>query len=344
MANAGPLWQNSLYIGNILSTILYGVELSLYCQTMRALGCSATGSRDSLSHHTVIIYRCFSSLFLFLVSIFVLVEAIFGQQMWIIHYGYVGGMAQLYVDQSSVWYQILGLMAIVLLQLSSDALLIYRLYLLWKRIWVLVLPCILWVGTVVLGALFCSYCAAQHGNIFAGDAALIAVAYYAVAIALNLLVTSMLCGQMLTIGRKSRRQYGSVSSWKYFNAASVIIESALPCTAVGIAFLVTFALDSGVSVAFLSLYVMLTCVSPQMLILHAAQGTSYDLERKSIVGVLTPSASPMRPRPPPLSTSNLSRSRMKEDISPPPLTPSLSLKHDFPAHAELIPPNHCYLA
>ncbi|KAI6044538.1 hypothetical protein EDC04DRAFT_2640848 [Pisolithus marmoratus] len=319
MVNVGPLWQNSLYVGNILGTILYGVELNLWWQTMWALRCSSE-SRNSPSHHTVIIHRCLSSLLLCLSSIVVVVQAVLGQKMWIGYSGYVGGMEKYYANHTSVWYQVLGLMATVVLQLSSDALLIHRLYIAWKRRCDLILPCILWVGTVVLGTLLCSYSAAQRGNIFAGDAAHIAIAYYAVAIALNMLVTSTLCGRMLFTGRECRRELGPNNSWKYFDAASMIIESSLPRTAVGIAFLVTLALDSGVSVAFLSLYVMLTCVSPQMLILRAALRSSDDHARSFIVGsFLTPSSSPITIGPPPLKTLNASRLGMKEDNYPPDL-------------------------
>lgn len=40
--------------------------------------------------------------------------------MWIIHHDYAGGMENYYTDHASVWYQILALGTMVLLQLSSD--------------------------------------------------------------------------------------------------------------------------------------------------------------------------------------------------------------------------------
>ncbi|KAI6129305.1 hypothetical protein EDD16DRAFT_1471432 [Pisolithus croceorrhizus] len=315
MINAGPLWQNSLYIGNILSTILYGVQLALCCQTVH---CSLGESSDSLSLNTPVTRRCLSGLLLLLSSIVVLVQAVLGQEMWIIHYDYNGGMEQYYADHTSVWYQILGLIAMVGLQLSSDALFIHRLYILWERIWVLVPPYVLWVATVVLGALLCAYSATQRGNIFTGEAAHIAIAYYAVVIVLNLLVTSTLCGRIWIMAWRIRSVLGPDYSRRYFCVVLVIIASALPRTAIGIAFLVTLALDSGVSVAFLSLYVMLTCVSSQMLILRAALGFPRDhashFVPETSLKFCSPPISPATPRPPLLLTLNQDKSKTKEDI------------------------------
>lgn len=260
---------------------------------------STTESSDSLSHNTVVMHRCLSGFLLFLSSIVVLVQAILGREMWIIHYDYSGGMEQYYADHTFVWYQILGLTAMVASQLTSDAFLIHRLYVLQKRIWDLVLPFILWVGTVVLGALLCAYGATQRGNIFAGEAAHIAVAYYAVAIALNLLITSTLCGRILIIAWGNRKNFGLNYPRWYFCAISMIIRSALPRTTIGIAFLVTLALESGVSVAFLSLYVMLTCVSSQTLILRAAPGSPRGHASRSVSGTsLMPSSAPISPTTP----------------------------------------------
>jgi len=108
------------------------------------------------------------------------------------------------------------------------------------------------------GALLCFYHSALHGNLFSGPAANIGVAYYAVAITLNILVTSMSYIQVRTHGQRSQEQSGCGISRQLFGAASFIVEPALPRAVIGLVFLITFALDNGASVAFLSLYVMLT--------------------------------------------------------------------------------------
>ncbi|KAG6334202.1 hypothetical protein ID866_4887 [Astraeus odoratus] len=252
MVNADPLWQNALYFGNALSNILYGVELTLW----------------------------FSTITVFLATIFVSTQVIFGEQMWIIHYDYPGGMGKYYTDHSSVWYQTLGHGAMVALQLSSDGLLISRFFtvsettLLTK--WILVLPCILWTATLggqilficgtslklkvyqASGLLLCFYCGVWHSNVFAGNAADIAMAYYALAIALNVLITLIFCGRIVTVGSSAGGKFGSDLSRKFYSAVASIIQFVLLRTTIGLVFLVTFALGSGVSAGFLSLYVMIS--------------------------------------------------------------------------------------
>ena len=65
----------------------------------------------------------------------------------------------------------------------------------------------------------------------------------------------------------------------YTDAVAIIAESALPSTLFGVAYLVTFALKSDVSVFFLSVYVMFTVSAPGHL--HHTHGISH---RRSALG------------------------------------------------------------
>lgn len=219
--------------------------------------------------------------------------------MWIIHHDYAGGMEKYYADHASVWYQTLALGAMVLLQLSSDGFLIYRFYFVWKDYlitrWVLVVPCALWTATVAFGTLLCFYCSVLDGTLFSGPAANIGVAYFAVAITLNILVTSLSYIQVRTRGQRSQEQPNCGISRQLFGAASFIVEPALPRAIIGLAFLVTLALNSGASVAFLSLYVMLTCVCPQISVLHVALEF---VSKQELETTITPIGSPTSVRPP----------------------------------------------
>lgn len=111
---------------------------------------------------------------------------------------------------------------------------------------------------LALGSLVCFYCGAGRGNLFAGETYAIAVAYYVMAISLNLLVTAMFLGRILAVGWHRHGEFGPDVSREFFCTASLLVESALPRAVIGTVFLVTFALDHGASAAFLSLYIMLT--------------------------------------------------------------------------------------
>lgn len=59
-------------------------------------------------------------MFLLLATIFIVTQAVFGGQMWVMNSDYSGGMDEYYADYASVWHQTLAHVAMVALQLSSD--------------------------------------------------------------------------------------------------------------------------------------------------------------------------------------------------------------------------------
>ena len=131
------LFQNSFYIGNTFNWILYGkwylvvsrrstfftgnagVNLVLYIQTMRIYATSNSTHKKSTRF-----FMSFSTAMLILITIFVIVQSIFGQEMWIVNANYPGGSAAYLATYASVWYQTMGTTASVILQLMSDGLLV----------------------------------------------------------------------------------------------------------------------------------------------------------------------------------------------------------------------------
>lgn len=61
----------------------------------------------------------------------------------------------------------------------------------------------------------------------------------------------------------------------YLNAIAIVIESALPYTLCGIAFLVTYGIQNDLEILFLSLYGMFTCISPQLIVLRVIKGRAW---------------------------------------------------------------------
>lgn len=100
---------------------------------------------------------------------------------------------------------------------------------------------------------------------------------------------------MVTHGRNVRKHLGKDYATVYFALVSLIIESVLPYTLSGIAFLVSFGIGSDISIAFACVYIPLMvstgsvcgsvtsayglqCISPQMLILRVASGRAWNEE------------------------------------------------------------------
>ena len=107
----------------------------------------------------------------------------------------------------------------------------------------------------VLGILTCYYSGRPGGDFFVGIAPRIALTYSAVGITMNVLCSSLICWYIIhemTLGRLD----GVPLNRGAVNAVTIIVESMLPYTLFGVAYVTLLGLDSPVAILFLSLYVM----------------------------------------------------------------------------------------
>ncbi|KAG1744677.1 uncharacterized protein EDB91DRAFT_1220872 [Suillus paluster] len=268
------LFQNSFYISNAFNSILYGVELVLYFNTIQAYLEKRLEHRSSDKF-----YMIFSSILLFLITIFVATQSVLGQEMWVINAGYPGGAAAYFAAYVSAWYQTMGSVASILLQLMSDGLLIHRCFTVWCGSYrVIIVPCCLWTASLVFGILVLITSGSPNGDFYEGLAARVGLVYFSLTIGLNVATTCLICGRIMFHAMRMRDHLGPEVSKTYFTAVAMVVESALPYTLFGIAFLVSFGLDSDTSILFLTFYGMFTCISPQMLILRVVRRRAWCIE------------------------------------------------------------------
>ncbi|KAI0631495.1 hypothetical protein C8Q77DRAFT_1035889, partial [Trametes polyzona] len=262
------VFQNAYYVGNNFNAIIYGIELVVYAMTIRALrhGRRTQSTSRGVSVKTFLIV--FSTILLLLNTVFVVTEALFGEEMWIVHADYPGGHDAYLADFASVWYQTWGTAASILLNLLSDALLIYRCYIIWGDVRVVLFPIVHYLATFALGIAQLIASGVPHSNYFAGLAQTLGTAYTSTIISLEVIVTALICVRLLPRAR-GRAPEPPCSQPR---VAAVFVESMLLSTLCGVAYLVPFALGSDLSVFFLSIYVMSTCLAPQLIILRIASG------------------------------------------------------------------------
>ncbi|KAI9068958.1 hypothetical protein FKP32DRAFT_1641584 [Trametes sanguinea] len=274
MSDPNAIFQNAYYVGNNFNAILYGVELVLYFASVWLI----LQARGRTSKRSDRLFLFFSTGLLLMITIYVAVQAVFGQEMWIVNANYPGGSGQYLADNAAIWYQTLGSAASVVLNLMSDGLLIYRTYVVWSDWRVAIFPSILYFGTAALGILTCYTSGVPNSDFFLGKAADIALAYSSVVIGLNFTCSMLICGRILWVAKRMEATLGREVSKTYTGAASLIVESMLPYTCFGIAYVVTLGINSPMSIFFLSVYVMFTCVSPQMIILRVLMGRGWTRE------------------------------------------------------------------
>ncbi|KAG6374053.1 hypothetical protein JVT61DRAFT_4693 [Boletus reticuloceps] len=117
---------------------------------------------------------------------------------------------------------------------------------------------------------------AARGDYYNGIACRLSLTYWSISVFLNTTLTYMICYRVVRHGRKVREYLGYEYASLYFAVFSIVVESVLPYTLSGVTFLVTLGVGSPTSTAFISVYFLMMCISPQMLILRVMLGKSWD--------------------------------------------------------------------
>ena len=113
-----------------------------------------------------------------------------------------------------------------------------------------------------LGILMAWSSSTQGENFLFGVASEYGFAYYTITVLLNVVVTGAICYRMIQLGKVMRKHLGHECASVYFSIVTLIVESMLPYTLAGIAFLVSFGMGSLTSSAFLSVYILLMVRGP----------------------------------------------------------------------------------
>lgn len=93
---------------------------------------------------------------------------------------------------------------------------------------------------------------------FLGLAKNLGIGYTSTIIGVEILVTGLITGRILWLGKRYRHAMGDEVGRAYTSAAAIIVESMLLSSLTGIAYIVTFALGNQLEIFFLSIYVMMT--------------------------------------------------------------------------------------
>ncbi|KAI0055759.1 hypothetical protein BV25DRAFT_1921557 [Artomyces pyxidatus] len=265
-------FQNSYYIANSFGCILYGAEIVLYAMTMHKL--LSPKARKTRQERFFIL---FSTVVLVLITIALSTQVVFGEEMWIVHADFPRGQGAYLAQFASVWYQTMGTAASFALNCLTSGFLIYRCFVMWSDVRAVVVPGLLWITALALGIVQLWASGAPQGNFFAGLAAKVEVASNATSIALSVLGTSLIVGRILYFARQSKKLLGAEtqSMQTYYGATAIVVESMLPNALADIAAVISFGMNSEVSIVFSTISGVLGCVGPQMLMLRVVQGRAW---------------------------------------------------------------------
>jgi len=268
-------FEYAFYIGNYLSGILYGLELAIYGMILNRI--FKKGNRSPFnSRRFCVIY---STVMILLSTINVASNAVFGQEMWITHRNDLGGVPNFLATEVNVWYETLASTSVICCIFMGDGLLLYRLFLIYGRSYVvLILPALAYLAAVGLAILQVILSGLPSGNFFDGTAAKVATAFYVITICLNIILTSLICGRLLRVSKLVYSSLGKESAKLYTGAVAILVESFSLYSVFGIMYLVPYALGAPIADLFGQLWTKMSVISPLLIILRVVRGRAWTAE------------------------------------------------------------------
>ncbi|KAJ3994954.1 hypothetical protein F5050DRAFT_387933 [Lentinula boryana] len=271
-------FERSLYVGGQITAILYGIQLVLYFLSNRLLLHSTRKGKDAY------FYAIYGTVLLLLWTVALACNAIFGQYAWIDHRDLEGGPAAYIGENISAAYNTLGTTAGVMMNFLSDALLIYRCYLLWSSWRIVVFPILIYFGGLSMSILLIYESAQPGANFFVGHAVDFGIPYMSLTISLNIIVTALICARLLYLKNEVNKILGPAHAEMYTSIVAIMVESAALFTVLGIVYVVVYARKSQTSIALVQVWGDFCAISPQLIILRIAMGHGWT---KETVGRLT---------------------------------------------------------
>ncbi|TFY77699.1 hypothetical protein EWM64_g6311 [Hericium alpestre] len=144
-------------------------------------------------------YIAFGATLLVAMTLNVVSTLLIGDLMWIDHRDVPGGPLAYYTNHLSSWLETLASAASSFANLSGDALLIYRSYMIWgRKLWVLALPVPLLLTNT------------------------------AIAVAVNISVTILISARLLVMRQRARSMMNSQSARIYTSVVAIFVGSVAP--------------------------------------------------------------------------------------------------------------------
>jgi len=263
--------ERSLYVGNMLRGILYGMEVVTFLAAVYCISHRPSGYRKSQKFYVI-----YGGVLLSLTTIEVALDALWGQYMWIDHRNYPGGPLGFYLASEVAWYTAMAFGAGVMANILGDGLLVYRCYIIWDSRWqIMVVPAMIYLASSVTSILTVVESAIPGTSMLKGKPIKLAVPWVSLSVSLNIIVTSMICVRLMWMRARLREVFAPEMASMYTSVATMLVESAAPFSILGIGLVVTAAQKGPLVFAFGYVWSIFCSFSPQMIILRVAMGRGF---------------------------------------------------------------------
>ncbi|KAJ3540236.1 hypothetical protein NMY22_g4379 [Coprinellus aureogranulatus] len=179
-----------------------------------------------------------------------------------------GGYELLY--EKSPWWLTMGTVCNTIVILLGDVIVVqvYRCYIIWQgRRWVIVIPCLALVASLVMSIM----------AVIDDSKPIYYSAWISLSITVNTISTALIVGKLVYERRRLSKVLARGHLVKYITATSILVESVVPLTVVGIAASIILTQSTNIALigAALAVWFCLSGLCPQLIIFRVAVGRSY---------------------------------------------------------------------
>ncbi|KAF5381871.1 hypothetical protein D9757_008369 [Collybiopsis confluens] len=271
--DAASLWyEQSNYIATHLAAVGYGVHVAVF-SIVTYITLKKRWKRPS-SDQVWIGWLVFNTLLFAFGTINMACSIRFNQNAWINDREYPGGPFAYMIEQQAAPVLTLGNTAAVLASCLADALLLYRMAILWDYIWYIVIPpALFYIACVILSLLTVVQIALPTSW------KPLSLPVWIILMILPMWLTALIAGRILYQKARVEEAIGKKEAQAYTGSAAIVIESALPFTLISIVLLGLFGDNNTGQNLFVALMVQIEliyeCIAPEMIILRVILGRAW---------------------------------------------------------------------
>ncbi|KAL7283431.1 hypothetical protein ACG7TL_002861 [Trametes sanguinea] len=203
----------------------------------------------------------------------------FNELAWIDDRNYPGGPLAFMQEQQALPVDTVGNSAAIIASSLADGFLLFRCYLVWTdRLWVLLVPLVAYLASVVLSVFTVIAAARPTSSLWAATTLKVSLPYWSLTMSLNAVLSVMLVSRLTWMRKRVEDALGREHAKAYTSLLAITVESAVLYGVISFVFIILYGIHNTAENLFIPLLVQVECIAPELILCRVARGTAWSKE------------------------------------------------------------------
>jgi len=273
--SSSDLWlERSNFAGMFVGGVAYGIHASVFFSALYFMTHQGSQTKSRQWGFIAFITALFA-----LGTINIACNTKFSQMMWIDDRNIPGGPNAWLSGDYNTPVNVLGNTAYIFSNFLADAMIIYRLWIIWGYSYlIIIVPMLVFLASTAMSILTIYQTAQPGASLWSQSAVSFAVPYWSLSISLNILVTIGIVYRLISMMKKVRTALSKSHAKMYTSISAMVIESAALYSITGMIFIICYARLSNVQNIVLPILGQVMCIAPELIVLRVARGRAWSSE------------------------------------------------------------------